>query len=76
MFGRTYVRVEDEGDDEPPYAMPAPRKRSKLEHDLKVGQAVVTLDQHTVDDLCAQVSFAAGTAVQKWVKPKPGSEEA
>ena len=55
LGGRTYVKVVDEGDDEPPYAVPAPRKRWKLKHDLKVGQAVVTLDQRTLDDLCAQV---------------------
>ena len=37
-FGsRTYVKVEDEGDDEPPCAMPGPRKRSKVEHEQKVG---------------------------------------
>ena len=71
-----YVKVEDEGDNGPPCAMPAPRKRSKLEHDHKVGQAAATLDQRTVDDHCAQVSSAAVAAVQQGVKPKPGSQEA
>ena len=32
LGGPTYVKIEDEGDDEPPFAMPAPCKRSKLEH--------------------------------------------
>ena len=41
---RTYGKVEDEGDGEPPCVMPAPHKRSKLEHDHKVGQGAVTLD--------------------------------
>ena len=67
--GRTYVNIEDEGDDEPPCAMPGTRKRSKLKHEHKLGQvgqvAAATLDQCTVDDLCAQVSSAARAAVSK-----------
>ena len=38
--------------------------------------AAATLDQCTVDDLCAPVSSAARAAVQQGVKPKPGSQEA
>ena len=76
MGGRAYEKVEDEGDDEPPCAMPAPRKRIKLEPDHKVGQAALTLDRRTVDDLCAQVAFAARVAVPEGVKSKPGSQEA
>ena len=76
LGGRTYVKVEDEGDDEPPCAVPAPRKRSKLEHDLKVGHAALTLDQRTVDNLYAHVSSAARAAVQQGIKPKPGSQDA
>ena len=37
--------------------------------------AVATLDHHTVDDLCAQVSSTARAAVHEGVKPKPGSQE-
>ena len=79
LGGRRYV-VEDEGDNEPPCAMPGPRERSKLEHEKKVGQvgqvAATTLDWRTADDLCAQVPSAARAAVQQGVKPKPGSQEA
>ena len=60
--------------------MPGPRKQSKLEHEQKAGQvgqvAAATLDQSTVDDLCAQVSSATRAAVQQGVKPKLGSQEA
>ena len=67
LGGRMYVKIEDEGDEEPPCAMHGPRKRSKLEHEQNVGQvgqvAAATLDQRTVDDLCAQVSSAARAAV-------------
>ena len=38
-----YVKVVDERDDEPPCAILAPRKRLKLEHDLKVGRRLQTL---------------------------------
>ena len=76
LGGGTYVKVEDGGDDEPPYAMPAPRKWSKLEHDHKIGQAAVTLDRRTVDDLCAPVTFAARVTVPQGVEPKPESQEA
>ena len=79
LGGHTYVKIEDEGDDEPPCAMPGPRKRSKLEHEQKagqVGEVAATLDQRTVDDLGAQVSSAARAAVQQGVKPKPRSQEA
>ena len=38
LGGRTYVKIEDEGDEEPPCAMPGPRKKSKLEHEQKAGQ--------------------------------------
>ena len=80
LGGRTHVKIEDEGYEETPYAMPGPRKRSKLEHEQKAGQvgqvAAATLNQGTVDDFCAQVSSAARAAVQQGVKPKPRSQEA
>ena len=37
LGGRTYVMIEDDGDEEPPCAMPRPRTRSKLEHQKKPG---------------------------------------
>ena len=82
LGGRTYVNIKDEGDEQPPCAKPGPRKRSKLENEhiqkaAQVGQvAATTLDQCTVDDLCAQVSCAARVVVQQGVKPKPGSQKA
>ena len=80
LGGRMYVKIEDEGDDELPCAMLGPRKWSKLEPEQKAGKvgqvAAATLDQRTVDDLCAQVSCAARAAVQQGVNPKPGSQEA
>ena len=59
LGGHTYVKVEHERDDEAPCAMPAPFKRSRLEHDHKVGEAAASLEQRTIDDLCTQVSSAA-----------------
>ena len=38
LGGQTYVKIEDEEDEEPPCAMPGPRERSKLEHEQKAGQ--------------------------------------
>ena len=38
--------------------------------------AAATVDQRTVDDLCAQVSFPARAAIQQDPKPKPGFQEA
>ena len=32
------MKIEDEGDEEPPRAMLGPRKRSKLEHEQQAGQ--------------------------------------
>ena len=52
LGGCTSVTMEDEGDDAPPFAMRAARKRSKLEHDHKVGKVAVTLDRRTLNDLC------------------------
>ena len=80
LGGRTYVKIEDEGEEESPCAMPGPRKQSKVEHEQKAGHvgqvAAATLDKRTVDDLCAQVSCAARAAVQQGVEPNLGSQEA
>ena len=76
LGGRTYVKVEDEGDNEPPCAVPAPHKCLKLKPDVNVGQAAATLDQSIVDDVCAHVSSAARAAFQQGVKPNLGSQEA
>ena len=64
----TYVAVDDEGNDEPAFAMLAPCKGSKLKHDHKVGQVAGTLDQRIVDDLYAPVSLAARAVVQQGCK--------
>ena len=37
LGGRTYVKVENEGHNEPPCAMTGPRKRSKLQYEQKLG---------------------------------------
>ena len=72
---RTYVNIEDEGDNEPPCAMPRPSKRSKPEHEHKAGQ-VGQVAAAPLDDHSAQVYSTARAAVQQGVKPKPGSKEA
>ena len=76
LGGRMYMKIEDEGDEEPPGGCRDHANGASWGMSRRQAMWATTPDQRTVGDLCPQVSSAARAAVQQGVKPKPQPQEA